>query len=247
MGSRNKRRAKALACTLAFHLAAATVLGLVGIEFMRRLPPKVIEITLTGGGGGGKSGEAPAPSGEDISAEKHETEPARFEDIFGENIQNREKPREKRSTTSSARHSTSSGQGNVASAGSGDSEGSGSGLGKSGEGNGSDGGEGNGSGEGFGEGSGVAITAPVVLSSKKPEYPRSAREAEIEGVAYVALSVDTAGTVIHAEVVSSAGYAALDRAAVEAAYQWRFSPALDRYGQPSPCRITIPFNFYLHE
>lgn len=242
MGSRNKRRVQALACALMFHLAAAAVLGLIGIQFMKQLPPKVIEITLASGGGGGKSGEAPASLEEDIPADKNEIESPHPDDILDETKQDQEKPKENRPASSSPRQGTSSGQGKSEVAGSGEGEGS-----NSREGSGSGTGKGNGNGESVGEGSGVAITAPVVLSSAKPDYPHSAREAEVEGVAYVALSVDTGGTVAYAEVVGSTGNAALDRAAVEAAYQWRFSPALDRYGQPSPCRITIPFKFYLHE
>ena len=54
------------------------------------------------------------------------------------------------------------------------------------------------------------------------------------------------GNVVGASVAQSSGNGALDSAAVAAAYQWHFSPALDRYGQPSPCHITIPFTFSLH-
>ena len=90
------------------------------------------------------------------------------------------------------------------------------------------------------------MTAPTVISSVKPSYPPSARNAEVEGVTYVSFSVDASGNVVGASVAQSSGNGALDSAAVAAAYQWHFSPALDRYGQPSPCHITIPFTFSLH-
>lgn len=92
----------------------------------------------------------------------------------------------------------------------------------------------------------MAVTAPTVVSSVKPDYPLSAKEAEVEGVAYVSISVDASGNVTDATIVGSTGNQALDEAAVQAAYQWQFSPALDRYGQASPCHITIPFSFSLH-
>lgn len=138
-----------------------------------------------------------------------------------------------------------SGEGTGVGSGTGSGEGSGSGSG-TGDGSGSGSGSGEGSGSGPGEGAGVPVTAPTVLSSAKPSYPPSARNAEVEGVTYVTFSVDAAGNVVGASVAQSSGNGALDSAAVAAAYQWHFSPALDRYGQPSPCHITIPFTFSLH-
>lgn len=138
-----------------------------------------------------------------------------------------------------------SGEGTGIGSGTGSGEGSGSGSG-TGSGSGSGNGTGEGSGSGTGEGAGVPVTAPTVISSAKPSYPPSARNAEVEGVTYVSFSVDASGNVVGASVAQSSGNGALDSAAIAAAYQWRFSPALDRYGQPSPCHITIPFTFSLH-
>lgn len=260
MDSRNKRLSKAAAAALAFHVLAAAVIGALGIQNRENLPPRIIEITLDAGGGGGGGNRASESSGgpailKDISdiVEKAEHKENLEPEKEQEEIPAAEETevQEERGRETSAMPSASgdgggtaaSGEGTGSGGGQGSGEGSGSG---SGEGEGEGGGTGSGSGGGNGEGAGMAVTAPVVISSVRPNYPRSAINAEVEGVAYVTLSVDASGNVTGAVIAGSTGNPALDRAAVEAAYQWRFSPALDRYGQPSPCHITIPFQFSLH-
>lgn len=250
MDSRNKRLSKAAAAALAFHVLAAAVIGALGIQNRENLPPRIIEITLDAGGGGGGGNRASESSGgpailKDISdiVEKAEHKENLEPEKEQEEIPAAEETevQEERGRETSAMPSASGDGGGTAASG----EGTGSGGGQgSGEGSGS--GSGSGSGGGNGEGAGMAVTAPVVISSVRPNYPRSAKNAEVEGVAYVTLSVDASGNVTGAVIAGSTGNPALDRAAVEAAYQWRFSPALDRYGQPSPCHITIPFQFSLH-
>ena len=44
-------------------------------------------------------------------------------------------------------------------------------------------------------------------------------------------------------VARSSGNEALDGAAVEAVYNWNFSPAKDTYGSPVRCYITIAGQF----
>lgn len=260
MDSRNKRLSKAAAAALAFHVLAAAVIGALGIQNRENLPPRIIEITLDAGGGGGGGNRASENSGgpailKDISdiVEKAEHKENLEPEKEQEEIPAAEETevQEERGRETSAMPSASgdgggtaaSGEGTGSGGGQGSGEGSGSG---SGEGEGEGGGTGSGSGGGNGEGAGMAVTAPVVISSVRPNYSRSAKNAEVEGVAYVTLSVDASGNVMGAVIAGSTGNPALDRAAVEAAYQWRFSPALDRYGQPSPCHITIPFQFSLH-
>lgn len=260
MDSRNKRLSKAAAAALAFHVLAAAVIGALGIQNRENLLPRIIEITLDAGGGGGGGNRASENSGgpailKDISdiVEKAEHKENLEPEKEQEEIPAAEETevQEERGRETSAMPSASgdgggtaaSGEGTGSGGGQGSGEGSGSG---SGEGEGEGGGTGSGSGGGNGEGAGMAVTAPVVISSVRPNYPRSAKNAEVEGVAYVTLSVDASGNVMGAVIAGSTGNPALDRAAVEAAYQWRFSPALDRYGQPSPCHITIPFQFSLH-
>ena len=250
MDSRNKRLSKAAAAALAFHVLDAAVIGALGIQNRENLPPRIIEITLDAGGGGGGGNRASESSGgpailKDISdiVEKAEHKENLEPEKEQEEIPAAEETevQEERGRETSAMPSASGDGGGTAASG----EGTGS-SGGQGSGGGEGGGTGSGSGGGNGEGAGMAVTAPVVISSVRPNYPRSAKNAEVEGVAYVTLSVDASGNVTGAVIAGSTGNPALDRAAVEAAYQWRFSPALDRYGQPSPCHITIPFQFSLH-
>lgn len=254
MDSRNKRLSKAAAAALAFHVLAAAVIGALGIQNRENLPPRIIEITLDAGGGGGGGNRASESSGgpailKDISdiVEKAEHKENLEPEKEQEEIPAAEETevQEERGRETSAMPSASGDGGGTAASGEGTGSGGGQGSGE-GSGSGEGGGTGSGSGGGNGEGAGMAVTAPVVISSVRPNYPRSAKNAEVEGVAYVTLSVDASGNVTGAVIAGSTGNPALDRAAVEAAYQWRFSPALDRYGQPSPCHITIPFQFSLH-
>lgn len=260
MNSRNKRLSKAAAAALAFHVLAAAVIGALGIQNRENLPPRIIEITLDAGGGGGGGSRASESSGgpailKDISdivekaEHKENLEPEKEQEEIPA-AEETEVQEERGRETSAPPSASGDGGGTAASGeGTGSGEGSGSGSGEGegeGGGSGEGGGTGSGSGGGNGEGAGMAVTAPMVISSVRPNYPRSAKNAEVEGVAYVILSVDASGNVTGAVIADSTGNPALDRAAVEAAYQWRFSPALDRYGQPSPCHITIPFQFSLH-
>lgn len=221
MDSRNKRFSKAAAAALAFHVLAAAVIGALGIQNRENLPPRIIEITLDAGGGGGGGSRASESSGgpailKDIS---DIVEKAEHKENLGPEKEQEEIPAAEETEVQEERGRETPAPPSAS---------------------------GDGSGGGNGEGAGMAVTAPAVISSVRPNYPRSAKNAEVEGVAYVTLSVDASGNVTEAVIAGSTGNPALDRAAVEAAYQWRFSPALDRYGQPSPCHITIPFQFSLH-
>ena len=120
------------------------------------------------------------------------------------------------------------------------------GGGGSGSGTGSGSGSGSGSGAGQGSGSGVPVTPPYLVSSTDPRYPPAARNREIEGTVYVKMLVSSGGSVENAFVARSSGNEALDGAAVEAVYNWSFSPAKDTYGSPVRCYITMPVNFVLH-
>ena len=90
------------------------------------------------------------------------------------------------------------------------------------------------------------VTPPYLVSSTDPRYPPAARNREIEGTVYVKMLVSSGGSVENAFVARSSGNEALDGAAVEAVYNWNFSPAKDTYGSPVRCYITMPVNFVLH-
>jgi periplasmic protein TonB len=90
-----------------------------------------------------------------------------------------------------------------------------------------------------------ALTPPRPRTQISPAYPRSARAAGAQGIVRITALIDSAGTVINAEVSSSSGTAALDRAALEEVRRTVFQPAVQR-GKPVPCRLIIPVRFRLN-
>ncbi len=84
---------------------------------------------------------------------------------------------------------------------------------------------------------------PVVLSNPAPLYPDIARKAGIEGTVFVKMWVAKDGTVKRAEIVKSSSEL-FDQAAVEAARQWKFTPAIMN-NAPVSVFVTVPFKFRL--
>ncbi|WP_177564069.1 energy transducer TonB [uncultured Phascolarctobacterium sp.] len=244
MTDKGRRFSKGVAIALAVHLVVAALLGVFGYRFTQR-PPQILEVTLGGGGGGGGKGSEserqtspPAqqpkqqmakPKADDIVDQKQKPQPRREE-------QPQPKQRE-RATSEHAQSNVKSGEAGAAGSGSGSGAGSGSGSGA---------GSGSGSGAGQGSGAGVPVTPPYLVASTDPRYPPAARNREIEGTVYVKMLVNDGGSVESAFVARSSGNDALDGAAVEAVYNWRFSPAKDTLGSPVRCYITMPVNFVLH-
>jgi protein TonB len=248
MTDRGRRFGKGIAIALAVHIIAAALLGILGYRFTQR-PPQILEVTLGGGGGGGGKGSAAAEKGTaetaaaTVQQQKQQSAPVRTDDIVDRKqkpqTQQQEQPRQQQSSSTSSEAA----QSNVKSGDPGGGEGTGAGTGQgSGEGSGS----GTGSGAGQGSGSGVPVTPPYLVSSTDPRYPPAARNREIEGTVYVKMLVSSGGSVENAFVARSSGNEALDGAAVEAVYNWNFSPAKDTYGSPVRCYITMPVNFVLH-
>jgi len=85
---------------------------------------------------------------------------------------------------------------------------------------------------------------PVVIKLYPPDYPESAKQARIEGVVYVRMTIAESGRVIAANVQRSETIAALDAAAVEAAKLSIFRPAM-KGGAPVKARVILPFRFKL--
>jgi protein TonB len=80
------------------------------------------------------------------------------------------------------------------------------------------------------------------ISLPKPTYPTAARSARMIGVVVVEVVIDVNGKVISARAVSGPGL--LQQAAVQAAYQAKFSPSL-LSDQPVKVMGTINYNFTL--
>jgi periplasmic protein TonB len=80
------------------------------------------------------------------------------------------------------------------------------------------------------------------ISKPAPPYPAVAKAARASGTVVVQITVDEGGKVVSAAAVS--GHPLLRQAAVQAAYQARFSPTL-LSGQPVKVTGTITYNFNL--
>lgn len=130
------------------------------------------------------------------------------------------------------------------------------------QGTGSGGGAGSGQGTGLGEGSGAGIgpgsgggmgggpyrpgsgiTPPDLLREVKPEYTEDARRSGIEGDVELEIVVRSDGSVGEVKVLRGLG-GGLDRRAIDAVRQWRFSPA-KRFGRPVDVVVEVAVEFKL--
>lgn len=83
---------------------------------------------------------------------------------------------------------------------------------------------------------------PVKTTDAAPVYPMLAKQAHIEGMVILEAVLDAQGRVESVRVLRSIPQ--LDRAAVDAVQQWRFTPALLN-GQAVPVVMTVTVNFRL--
>ncbi len=88
----------------------------------------------------------------------------------------------------------------------------------------------------------AAVTGPTVAQHVDAVYPPSALASPEHADVVLTLTVDTDGHVSAVVVAQSSGAADIDEAAVVAARQWTFTPAM-RDGKAVRSRIKIPFHF----
>ena len=91
----------------------------------------------------------------------------------------------------------------------------------------------------------IANRAPQPLAGNPvPAYPRSALRAGQEGAVMLRIDIDARGVPTDVQVVERSGDRdrAFDRAAIEAARQWRFQPAT-RNGEPVAATVQLPVEF----
>ncbi|MEM8883044.1 MAG: energy transducer TonB [Planctomycetota bacterium] len=81
-------------------------------------------------------------------------------------------------------------------------------------------------------------------SCPPPDYPRLARRQGQEGTVRVRIYVNAHGDVERVRLERSSGHRLLDRAALDAARGWWFTPAT-RNGEPVACEIVQPVVFRL--
>jgi protein TonB len=85
---------------------------------------------------------------------------------------------------------------------------------------------------------------PQPIVQARPRYPDLARRAGIEGQTVVKALVDIDGSIIDVQILKSSGNQMLDQAALEAARNWKFSPAKQR-DKFVRVYVSIPISFRL--
>jgi protein TonB len=89
------------------------------------------------------------------------------------------------------------------------------------------------------------IKTPALVHRVEPEYPALAQAAQIEGVVILEAIVDEEGHVDEVKVLRSAGAGGvMDRAAITAVKQWRYSPLLLN-GKRERFVLTVVLSFTL--
>ena len=91
---------------------------------------------------------------------------------------------------------------------------------------------------------GGGIRPPMKVVNVAPVYPPEAREARVQGVVILEVTLSRTGEVSDVEVVRSTPL--LDEAAVAAVRQWRYEPTLVD-GEPVSILMTVTVNFGLRD
>lgn len=82
------------------------------------------------------------------------------------------------------------------------------------------------------------------LHNPKPGYPMIARRRGLEGVVRLDVRVSVDGVPISVKVREGSGYEALDEAALNAVWHWKFTPAR-RGGEAVEASFVVPIRFQL--
>jgi TonB family protein len=90
------------------------------------------------------------------------------------------------------------------------------------------------------------VTMPVLVQPVAPKYTADAMRAKLMGTVTVDMVIGPDGNVLRSRISRSLDpNLGLDRTAIEAASQWRFSPGLVN-GQPANVLVTVTMEFRLH-
>ena len=107
-----------------------------------------------------------------------------------------------------------------------------------------------GPGSGGGAGGGVyrpggAVTSPQLVSQVRPAYTVDAVHQRIQGSVILELVVTSEGAPSEIRVMQSLDPAGLDKEAIKAVRQWRFTPGR-RAGTPVNVLVTVVLDFTIH-
>jgi TonB family protein len=81
-----------------------------------------------------------------------------------------------------------------------------------------------------------------VLKPTPPKYPPEAARAGTTGTVVLVITVNAAGAVESVMVERSSGHRLLDAAAIDAANEWTYGPAIE-HGKPARGRVRVPVDF----
>lgn len=87
------------------------------------------------------------------------------------------------------------------------------------------------------------IKEPKKIKDVKPVYPEDAKNAGIQGIVILETVIGTDGTVQEAKILRPVPQ--LDKAALDAVMQWRYTPTLLN-GEPVEVIMTVTVTFTLH-
>lgn len=252
-----RRKLSATAISLIVHAVIFVVVCMTGLFAMMetKADEEIYDVTLyeapSAPKGGSRADAAPkAPAASPTIAVPKETALPQIAEEYTKQPEKQKAFRKAHGVPETVPQDTGSGQGESATA-------AGSGTGDSPGNGGSDSGEGSGGNSGGGSDEGniepardqelarQPKTRPQLLSEASPQYPQRLADEGIEGSVQVRMIVSASGSVESAEVSSSSGYRAMDKAAVQAAYGYSFSPALNVYGEPVRCAVTRTVRFVL--
>lgn len=90
----------------------------------------------------------------------------------------------------------------------------------------------------------VSPATPIAAMSPRPDYPADARRRNEAGRVLLRVDVGADGAPTNIAFVDRSGSQSLDRAAMAAVRDWRFTPAR-RNGQPVASQVTVPVDFVL--
>ncbi len=85
-----------------------------------------------------------------------------------------------------------------------------------------------------------------VVRAMERAYPSLLCEAGIGGTVEVFLLIDEEGAVVDARIDQGSGHAALDAVALDVAYVYRFTPALNR-DRPVAVWVSVPVTFQVRQ
>ena len=86
------------------------------------------------------------------------------------------------------------------------------------------------------------IKEPKKIKDVKPVYPESAKAAGVQGIVIIEIIIGTDGSVNEAKVLRPVPE--LDRAAIDAVMQWKYTPTLLN-GEPVKVIMTVTVTFTL--